>query len=126
MAAVYLDENVSVDVAPLLRAAGHWAETTQGLMQRQATDDAQLLLAATREWVLLTHNVADYLLLHGAWHRWSRAWGVERRHGGIMMIPQPRTPEEIARHVTAFLAGHPTITDQLWHWQPRAGWVDRS
>lgn len=126
MAAVYLDENVSVSVAPLIRARGHWAETTQGLMQQQATDDAQLLLAASNEWVLLTHNIADYLLLHGAWRRWSNAWGVSPAHAGIIMMPQPQTPAEIASRIVAFLAEHPILTNQLWQWQPRVEWVDRS
>ncbi len=116
MAAVYLDENVSVAVAPLLRERGHWAETTQALMHRRATDDAQLLLAATNGWVLLTHDIEDYLLLHGAWRRWSRAWSVSPDHAGIIVIPQPRSPVEIASQVVAFLTHHPSLTNQLWHW----------
>lgn len=126
MAAFYLDEGVSREVAERLRVLGHRVETTDELMRRGATDDDQLLTAATRGMALVVHNKADFILLHGAWQRWSRAWRVSPAHAGIVILPQTWSSAKIAEELHLLLTHRTTLTNQLWHWQPPAGWVDRS
>ena len=57
---LYLDEDVDVLVADLLRARGFAATTTRDAGNLQATDAAQLAYAVSRQEALLTHNRADF------------------------------------------------------------------
>lgn len=126
MAAFYLDEGVSRDVSTRLRLLGHQVDTTDELQRRGSTDDVQLLTAARLSSVLVVHDKADFVLLHGAWLNWSTAWQTSAQHLGILIVPQTwssvRIAEEIDRHVTR----HPVLTNQLWQWEPRSGGTDRS
>lgn len=88
MPGIYSDQNVALEVVDLLRARGHRVVTTRDLGREGATDDAQLLTAVEHGLTLLTHDIADYVLLHDAWRRWSRAWNVAPRHEGILIVPQ--------------------------------------
>lgn len=63
-AEVYLDEDVSVLVADLLRARGFKAVTTRDAGHTGRTDEAQLGYAANTGMVLLTHNRSDFEALH--------------------------------------------------------------
>jgi hypothetical protein len=49
-----------------------------------------LALAARSGWTLITHNASDFLLLHAAWQLWE--WGVEKGHGGILILFAPAPP----------------------------------
>ena len=60
---IYLDEDVSVLVAELLRARGFVAVTTQHAGNLGTSDRAQLEYATSHELTLLTHNRADFELL---------------------------------------------------------------
>lgn len=126
MAAFYLDEGVSREVAPGLHARGHVVETTDELNRRGSTDDDQLLTAAARGRILVVHNRAHFMLFHGAWRKWSNAWQISPEHAGIVIVPQTWSSFRIAREIDLLKTQHPTITNQLWQWQPRAGWVERS
>jgi len=66
MAAFYLDEDVPEALATLLVALGHTATTTRGVNRKGLPDYAQLWHAMLRDWVFITLNRKDYLLLHGA------------------------------------------------------------
>ncbi|MGH2449075.1 MAG: DUF5615 family PIN-like protein [Chloroflexota bacterium] len=87
MAELYLDNDVSLRLVPLLRAAGHEVTTTRGLGVTAATDDAQLLIAARNGWTLVTSNRRDFRLLHDAWRTWPPAFGLALppapRHSGV-------------------------------------------
>jgi predicted nuclease of predicted toxin-antitoxin system len=57
---LYLDEDVSVLIADLVRARGFVAMTTReaGMLHRE--DPEQLAFAVERQAVMLTHNRTDY------------------------------------------------------------------
>jgi predicted nuclease of predicted toxin-antitoxin system len=57
---LYLDEDVNVLVAALLRAHGFDALTTQEAGRLAASDVEQLAYAASHQRALLSHNRADY------------------------------------------------------------------
>ena len=90
MATFYLDSDVGQELAALLEAQGEDVTTATREGLRSATDDEHLLRASEQRRIIVTHNRNDFELLHQAWLRWSSAWGVERYHGGSLVIPQPR------------------------------------
>jgi predicted nuclease of predicted toxin-antitoxin system len=53
---LYLDEDVDILVAKLLKARGYSASTTLEAGQTGATDTEQFDFAAAKGWALLTHN----------------------------------------------------------------------
>ena len=57
---LYLDEDVDVLVADLLRARGFVATTTRAAGNLKASDADQLAYAVTQQETLLTHNRADF------------------------------------------------------------------
>lgn len=57
---LYLDEDVNVLVADLLRARGFGAITAREAGQLQKSDAAQLAYAISQSKVLLTHNRVDF------------------------------------------------------------------
>src|SRR5690348_3836254 len=61
---LYLDEDVDVLVADLLRARGFDVLTTRGAGRLHATDAEQLAFAVAKQRALLTHNRADFEALH--------------------------------------------------------------
>jgi hypothetical protein len=112
------DENFATPLARLLSAAGHDIATARDLGLIGAPDDKVLLTAAEQGRVLLTHNSADFLLLHRAWLRWPAAWGLQPapRHAGILAVPQlaadlyPWVVEVIGRIV----ADRPSLANELY------------
>ena len=95
MASFYTDHDVALQVALLLRQIGHTAITARDLGLERAGDDEHLLTAAQRGWILVTHNRQHFLLLHDAWRRWLRVFGVSTVHAGILhtpaWIPEPNS-----------------------------------
>ncbi len=130
MAAFQLDHNVSGRLRSLLRTAGHEVVDAREQGLERASDDALLLEAAQAGRLLVTHNRADFLLLHRAWRRWSVAWGIvpPPTHAGILVVPQPPhvTPAEQARAIEALLADGTVLTTGLWRWRVAGGWVEES
>ena len=61
---IYLDEDVDVLTADLLRTRGFHALTTRDAERLGENDAAQLEFAANSGMVLLTHNRADFESLH--------------------------------------------------------------
>jgi hypothetical protein len=128
VARLYLDSDVSRWLAPLLRAAGHDATTAHAEGRRGASDDEQLLFAAQEGRVLLTHNRADFVLLHGAWRRWPAAWGVAApAHPGILVLDH-RPEAELVGVVDAFVGGTPPapLVGALYWWRGGSGWHRRA
>ncbi len=118
---LYTDHNVSLRLADRLRARGFHLTTTRELGLERAKDSKQLLVAAQRGWLLLTHNERDFVLLFDAWRRWADAWAVGPRHAGIVVLPQLEPP--IAETMLlALFAQSPAFTDSLFRWQPALGW----
>ena len=121
MADLYADHNVARPIVFLLRALGHVVTSTQDMGLARATDDVQLLMAAQRGWIVLTHNRRDFVLLDDAWRRWSGAWGVAPRHPGIVVAPQEWPHARVAGEVDAFLRSTPPLENELYTWQPLRG-----
>jgi len=92
----YLDEDVSILVATLLRARGFQATTTVEASNLAATDDDQLAYAANGEMALLTHNRADFERLA------SRYIQEGKSHFGIIIAVR-RSPQEILRRLLEIL-----------------------
>jgi hypothetical protein len=127
VARLYLDSDVSVRLAPLLREAGHDAATTEELGQRRATDDEQLLTAVREIRTVVTHNRRDFLLLHDAWRRWPVGLGaVFPAHAGILVLDHRLEPE-LAAALTGFLAVRPPapLAGELYWWRVGSGWHRR-
>jgi hypothetical protein len=127
-----LDNDVPMRMAALLRAAGHHVVTARELGMTGADDDVVLLAAADRASAVISHNVKDFTLLHGAWLRWTARWSVDARHGGILLLPQPTAAErlrdamnavELTRLVLALVAQGSPRPNELWQWQRGRGWV---
>jgi len=93
---LYLDEDVSVLVAQLLRARGFTALTTLEAGNLGATDEQQLEYATARQMTLLTHNRKDFERLAIQWH------AVEREHYGII-IAVKRVPSEVVARLLPIL-----------------------
>lgn len=133
MARFYVDNDVSLRLAAVLDSRGHDVVTTRALGRQTAGDHEQLWLAATMRRVLLTHNLRDYLLLHGAWRLWFpalmhagpvsvRIWRVRGRawlahtpvHAGIVVLPQRQPVDFLAEHLHALLAQSGALTNRLY------------
>ncbi len=106
---LYLDEDVSVLVAQLLRPHGFEVCTTLDAHNLGNSDAAQLRYAAEHHCTLLTHNRIDYERLHAEGlrdlrpnagiliaNRRASDFDLARR---IMAVLNRFTPEEIANHL---------------------------
>jgi len=105
---LYLDEDVDVLVADLVRARGFKAVTTQEAGRKRRDDDEQLGFAASRQSTLLTHNRVDFEALA------QRYFTEGKTHSGIIIATR-RDPYEIAKRLLVIL-NHVTadeMTDQI-------------
>lgn len=93
---LYLDEDVSVLVADLLRARGFSALTTLDAGNLGCTDREQLQHAAAHHKTLLTHNRADFEKLAQDY------FSSDHKHSGII-IALRRSPKEIAGRLLPIL-----------------------
>ena len=126
MARFQLDHNVSRQIADLLRFRGHDVVTARELGLEDAADDVHLLAAIQDGRIFVTHNRADFVLLHYAWRRWTRVWRLTQPHSGILVVPQPPhlPPAEVANELNHIQAGV-SLVDELYEyeWQTRRAWV---
>jgi predicted nuclease of predicted toxin-antitoxin system len=93
---LYLDEDVSVLVAELLRARGFVALTAREEGQLQKSDVAQLAYAVSHAKALLSHNRADFEELARQYFQKGQA------HFGIILAVR-RSPQELARRLLGIL-----------------------
>lgn len=93
---LYLDEDVNVLIAELLRAKGFDATTVRDAGRRGATDPEQLAYAISQGRTLVTHNRGDFEALV----REHFEAGTE--HCGVIIAVR-RPPQEIARRLFAIL-----------------------
>ena len=96
-APLYLDEDVSVVVAAILRARGFDAVTTRDVGQLGRSDSEQLASVAEAGRVLLPHNRVDFESLHREWLEAGRL------HTGII-VARRRSPRELAARVGQLLS----------------------
>ena len=94
---LYLDEDVSVLVAQLLRPHGFEVLTTRDAHNLGCDDAAQLRYATEQHWTVLTHNRVDYELLH------TKALREQRPHYGILIANRRASDFELARRIMTVL-----------------------
>lgn len=94
---LYLDEDVSVLFAQLLRPHGFDVLTTREAQQLGAADVAQLQYATAHQRTLLTHNRVDYERLHAA------VIEKQQPHIGILVASRRASDFELARRILTFL-----------------------
>lgn len=88
---LYLDEDVSVLVADLLRARGFIAVTTQEARRTGESDASQLEYAASQSKTLITHNRADFEVLA------RQYFSLGRTHNGIIIAVRRPSYEILQR-----------------------------
>lgn len=93
---LYLDEDVNVLVAALLRSRGYVAQTTREARRLTASDDDQLSYATAQHRALLSHNRAVFESLHA--HYLTSG----QHHNGIILAVR-RPPHEIAQRLLSIL-----------------------
>jgi hypothetical protein len=93
---LYLDEDVDVLIADLLRARGFVVSTTVEAHQLHRSDAEQLAYASSQQQTLVTHNRADFEALAQAY------FASGREHYGIILAVR-RPPQEIARRLLLIL-----------------------
>ena len=106
---LYLDEDVDVLVAELLRAYGFSAITAQEAGRRQKNDADQLAYAVSQRRAFLTHNRDDFEDLAQGYFEAGRT------HYGIILAVR-RPPQEIVREKDPFLemfANEPEVIDRV-------------
>jgi len=93
---LYLDEDVDVLLATLVKARGFSARTMAEVARLGAADDRQLEYAAEQNLALLTHNRADFEEL-------ARDWLASGpTHAGILIAVR-RPVHDMARRLLALL-----------------------
>jgi predicted nuclease of predicted toxin-antitoxin system len=93
---LYLDEDVNVLLADMLRARGFQVMTTLEAEQIGKSDGEQLAFATSREQAILTHNRVDFEALGRLYFK--EAWP----HSGIIIAVR-RRPMELLHRVLALL-----------------------
>ena len=93
---LYLDEDVDVLLATLLRARGFEARTTVEEGRRGTLDQEQLEYATRQGLTFLTHNRADFEDL-------ARDWIASGRHHAGIVVAVRRPVHDIARRLLVLL-----------------------
>jgi predicted nuclease of predicted toxin-antitoxin system len=93
---LYLDEDVDVLLADLIRARGFTVVTTHDANQLGADDAAQLAYAASQQKTFFTHNRADFEALAQTYFTTGQP------HYGIIVAVR-RDPYELARRLLVVL-----------------------
>ena len=90
---LYLDEDVHVNVAELIRRRGFAAITARDAGMLRAKDSSQLAYAVAHEKAILTHNRNDFLRL-------AQEYDVARQeHWGIIIARRRTVPEIVQRAI---------------------------
>jgi hypothetical protein len=93
---IYLDEDVSILVAVLLRGRGLDAVTAVAERMLGQDDAAQLERAAALRRCIVTHNRVDFERLHGLYLETGR------EHAGIIIAAR-RAPHELSGRIVVLL-----------------------
>ncbi len=101
---LYLDEDVPVQVAPPLRAAGFDVLTTREAGRLKAEDPDQLAFAAREGRVLITLNLDDFV-------RFTKQFAAEGLpHAGVLILSRSFARGDygsMARAIEAYVRNHP-------------------
>lgn len=129
-----LGEDVSHDLAALLRGRGWDINSAKDLGRLGLRDPLVLLRAAQAVQTLITHNQNDFRALHEAWLNWRGHWETEvhRRtsapislsgHAGILVVPQ-LPADDLALVLEAGAGVAEPMADRLFRWTPARGWCE--
>ena len=115
--AVYLDECVNRHLAEHLQRRGITATTALEQRTLGLDDEAQLLFATRRGFVILSHNQRHFQQLHVRFE----AKGIQ--HGGILLLPPGPLPLVSLRAAMLVVWGEsmPTFTSVLARWHDLQG-----
>ncbi len=119
MASFFLDEDVSANLADLLRSYGHTVTDVHDERREGIPDPRQLLFASDRGLIEVTHNRRDFLLLHDAWLTWTHEWRMDHRHSGILVVDQlPPADLHVAARAIHDHVSDPaaSLRNALYHW----------
>ena len=103
-AELYLDEDVSVLIAELMRVRGFTAQTTQEAGRKETDDTEQLEYAVSRQQTILTHNRDDYAQLAQDY------FASGKKHYGIIIAVR-RPPQQITERLLTVL--NRTTADEM-------------
>jgi predicted nuclease of predicted toxin-antitoxin system len=95
-AKAYLDENVDIRLAALLRYRGFCATTAHAVGLLHADDRIHLSYAATHGYCLVTHNLREFEVLHNTF------LSVGQSHAGII-IAYVRNVYRLVDHLARLL-----------------------
>ena len=93
----YFDEDISVVVAKIIRAHGFKVICASEVKECGITDEEQLKYAAKNNYILVTHNIRDFIKLH------KDSVEKEFNHSGIILARRRRDNYEFARRLLKFL-----------------------
>jgi predicted nuclease of predicted toxin-antitoxin system len=93
---LYLDEDVNVLVADLLKARGFDGVTARDAGKLQASDEEQLAYAVSQKKTLVTHNRTDFEELTQIY------FNTGQMHYGVIFAVR-RSPREIAQRLSIIL-----------------------
>jgi hypothetical protein len=93
---LYLEEDVDVLIAQLVRARGFATLTTRDAGNRHLSDDEQLAYATAHGMAFLTHDRVHFEIIHQAYVT------AEREHAGLIIAVR-RSPYELARRLLLIL-----------------------
>jgi predicted nuclease of predicted toxin-antitoxin system len=97
--ALYLDEDVRVLLAEVLRNRGYDVTHTLEVGRTGKSDEEQLAYAVRRKMAILTHNVRDFVVLSRQYEREAKT------HFGIIVSSQIPF-NELLRRTLKFLSTH--------------------
>ncbi len=95
-AEIYLDEDVSVLIAELLRVRGFTVQTTQEAGRKETDDAEQLEYAVSQQRTILTHNRDDFAELAQSYFAHGK------KHYGIIIAVR-RPPQQIVERLLVTL-----------------------
>jgi predicted nuclease of predicted toxin-antitoxin system len=93
---LFLDENVDEKLGPVLRRYGYQAHTAREAGRKGCTDEEQLEYAVQQKMAILSHNIADFVLLH-------RRWLAQGKHHHGIILTSTTEFRSLLRKVLAFL-----------------------
>jgi predicted nuclease of predicted toxin-antitoxin system len=93
---LYLDEDVNVLVADIIKARGFQITTTRDESQLQKSDDEQFAFAVNNKLTLVTHNRVDFEELVKDYYEQGKI------HYGVIFAVR-HSPQEIARRLLIIL-----------------------
>ena len=116
---VYLDECVNQHIVAGLRLRGFRVTTAQAEAMLGVTDEAQLVHATQRGFVILSHNRRDFQRWHAILRQRAQS------HGGILLVPNGSEPQLEVRTAMLldWIATLPDYRSQLFRWHDLQYWL---